>query len=229
MSRILVWDVPTRLFHWLLALSFAGAFVSGDSERWRDLHVMLGYTMIGLIGFRLVWGIFGTRYARFSAFAFGPSSVLAYLRSLLSRRPARYLGHNPAGSWAIYLMLALGIVAGVTGYAVFEDIGGEWMEALHEGAANAMLAVVAVHIAGVILGSLRHHENLVGAMVSGCKSGEPGEASGRPRRIAGAVLLGGVLAFWAGALQAPAPGDKEVHASNRERVHEAHEGERHHP
>ena len=116
-SRILVWDAPTRVFHWALALSFVGAFVTADSERLRDVHVVLGYTVFGLIAFRLIWGVVGTRYARFTSFAFGPRAVVAYLKSLLTLRPQHFLGHNPAGSIAIYALLALGLLTGLTGYA----------------------------------------------------------------------------------------------------------------
>ena len=115
--------------------------LTAESERLRDVHVVLGYTMLGLVAFRLLWGVIGTRYARFGSFAFGPRSVLAYLKSLFTRSPQHHLGHNPAGSWAIYAMLALTVLAGATGYATYNDIGGGWMEEVHEAAANAMLGV----------------------------------------------------------------------------------------
>src|SRR5512134_275572 len=138
MRKILVWDFPTRAFHWLLALSFAGAFLTAESERYRDVHVTLGYTMLGLVAFRLVWGLVGTRYARFWSFAFGPRSVLTYLKSLFTRAPQHYLGHNPAGSWAIYALLALTVLGGASGYATYEDIGGHWMGEVHEAFANLL-------------------------------------------------------------------------------------------
>ncbi|HKI65233.1 MAG TPA: cytochrome b/b6 domain-containing protein [Burkholderiales bacterium] len=180
-SRILVWDVPTRAFHWLLALSFLGAFLTAESERQRDVHVALGYAMLGLVAFRLVWGLVGTRYARFRSFAFGPKRLAAYLKSLLTLRPQHYLGHNPAGSWAIYALLALTVLSGATGYATYNDIGGGWLEELHEGVANTLLAVVIVHVAGVLVSSLLHRENLVRSMLTGYKTGDPGGArsSGR--------------------------------------------------
>ena len=109
-EHILVWDAPTRVFHWLLAASFAGAFLTADSERWRDIHVLLGYTFAGLIGFRLVWGLIGTRYARFRSFLFRPRELFEYLRSLLTRSPRHYLGHNPAGSIAVLLLLGAGVL-----------------------------------------------------------------------------------------------------------------------
>jgi cytochrome b len=169
-TRILVWDLPVRAFHWLLVLSFTGAFLTADSERLRDIHVWLGYAVLGLLAFRLVWAFVGSRYARLRSFAFGPRAVLAYLRSLLTFRPLHYTGHNPAGSWVIYLLVVLGLVTGASGYATYRDIGGEWLEDLHEGAANVMLTLVFVHIAGVLVSSLMHRENLVKAMVTGYKS-----------------------------------------------------------
>lgn len=195
-QSILVWDLPVRIFHWLLAACFVGAFATGDSERWRDIHIMLGYTMLILIAFRVLWGFAGTRYARFGSFAFGPGRVAAYLRSLLGTKPEHHIGHNPAGSWAIYLLLGLALAAGITGYAALNEFGGEWLEELHEGAANAMLAVVLAHIAGVIASSLRHRENLVAGMITGRKEGEINEGISKPRRIVAAVLLAAVIGFW---------------------------------
>lgn len=195
-TRILVWDFPTRLFHWLLAGSFAGAFLTAESEQFRDLHVLLGYTLIGLIGFRLLWGIIGTRYARFSALALSPAKVVAYLKSLFTGTPQHYVGHNPAGSWVIVGLLSLGLLAGVTGYATYNEIGGEWLEELHEGAANTMLALVAVHVLGVLVSSLLHRENLVRAMINGYKTGEPGQGVGRAHWLLGAGLLTGMVVLW---------------------------------
>lgn len=193
---ILVWDLPTRTFHWMLAACFVGAFTTGDSERWRDLHVMFGYTMLILIAFRVLWGFAGTRYARFSSFAFGPGRVSGYLRSLLGNRPEHHVGHNPAGSWAIWLLLGLALAASLTGYAAYNELGGEWLEELHEGAANAMLAVVLAHIAGVIVSSLCHRENLVAGMITGRKAGEPADGITRARPVAAALLIAAVIGFW---------------------------------
>jgi len=195
-TRVLVWDVPTRVFHWLLAGSFAGAFLTAESEMFRDVHVMLGYTVLALIGFRLVWGLIGTRYARFSSFLFSPSQVVAYLKSLVSGSPRHYVGHNPAGSWAIYGLLLLGLLSGATGYAVYNQTGNEWLEELHEAASNMMLALVVVHVAGVLVSSLLHRENLVRAMINGYKTGEAGQGVRRAHWLIGAGLLTGAVALW---------------------------------
>lgn len=196
--RILVWDLPTRVFHWLMVASFAGAFVTAESERYRDVHVALGYTVLGLVGFRLLWGLAGTRYARFSSFAFGPRRVLRYIASLLTHSPEHYVGHNPAGGWAIFALLAMALASAATGYASYEDIGGERLKELHEGISNTMLAIVAVHIAGVIASSFLHRENLARAMLDGMKQGAPEDGIRQRHRIVAILLLGAVAGLWAG-------------------------------
>lgn len=199
-KRILVWDLPTRVFHWSLALSFLGAFVTAESERLIDLHQAFGYTMLGLIVFRLLWGVVGTRYARFGEFAFGPGKVARYLASLVRGAPQRFVGHNPAGSWAIYAILALSVLAGATGWATLNDIGGHMLEELHEGIANMLLGLVFIHIGGVLVSSLLHRENLVRAMITGMKSGNPSEAIRSARPLLGLVLAAGIVAYWTGII-----------------------------
>ena len=195
-NRILVWDLPTRWFHWLLALSFAGAWLTSESERYSDLHVMLGYTLLGLIAFRLVWGFAGSRHARFTDFAYSPAKIVQYLKSLVSGRPEHYLGHNPAGAVAVFLLLALGLATGISGWLTYNEIGGEWFEDVHEFFANSMLAVVGVHIAGVIVSSLLHRENLVRAMVTGYKQGGNEAAIGGKRALSALLLVAAVAGFW---------------------------------
>ena len=217
-QRILVWDIPTRVFHWLLALSFAGAYLTAESERYRDIHVVLGYTLLGLIGFRLLWGFFGTRYAQFRSFLFSPGEIVAYLQSLFRGKPAHYVGHNPAGSMAIWLLLGLGILTGATGVMLFQDIGGEALEELHEFASNAMLAIVVIHIAGVVVSSVLHHENLVRAMITGFKSAKPEQGIRRSYLWLGVIMLAAVVAFWVGypATGLVTPGADAAHAEQHD-------------
>ena len=115
--RTLVWDAPVRVFHWLLAACFAVAWLSAESERWQLLHITAGYTMAGLVVFRILWGLVGTRHARFSDFVRGPRAVAAYLKSLLRGRPEHHAGHNPAGALAILALLALALLTVATGWA----------------------------------------------------------------------------------------------------------------
>ena len=201
-QRTLVWDLPTRAFHWLLALSFAGAYLTADSERLRDAHMLLGYTTVGLVAFRLLWGVVGTRYARFAALPLSPAAVAGYLKSLLRLSPRPYFGHNPAGSWAIVGMLALVIGLGATGWAQAVEVGPAWLEDLHEGIADALLALVVVHVAAVLLSSAVHRENLVRAMVSGYKTGQ-GPAAAGMRWFVALLLVGSIVAFWSGRIPAP--------------------------
>ncbi|RZI44533.1 cytochrome B [Herbaspirillum sp. HC18] len=194
--RILVWDVPVRVFHWLMVLSFAGAYLTAESERWRLLHVTLGYTMAGLVGFRILWGLMGTRHARFSSFVRGPKDVTRYIGSLLRGQPEHHTGHNPAGALAIVALLALTLTVAALGWATYNDLAGHWLEEAHEAAANIMLAVVGIHVAGVLVGSWMHRENLVRSMFSGRKNGLRGEGIGSAWRSVAAVMLAAVLGFW---------------------------------
>lgn len=193
---ILVWDAPVRVFHWLMVLSFVGAWLTSEGERLRLVHVTLGYTMAGLVAFRILWGLLGTRHARFSSFVRGPRAVLRYLGSLVRGRPEHHTGHNPAGAVAILLLLAMTVVVAASGWATYNDLGGEWLEEAHEAAASLMLAVVVVHVAAVALASWLHKENLVRAMISGHKPGEPRDAARGAWRSVAAVVLAGVLGFW---------------------------------
>lgn len=185
-SLVSVWDPLVRVFHWSLAAAFAIAFIVEDERL--GVHVWAGYLALGLVAFRVIWGLIGTRHARFTDFVRGPSAVLAYLRDLLSLRGKRYLGHNPAGG-AMIVLLLMGVAAtGLTGLALYgaEELSGplaaamsgvpepfaEFLEELHEVLANLTLGLVLLHVAGVLVSSLLHHENLIGAMITGRKQQE---------------------------------------------------------
>lgn len=195
-QKIRIWDAPVRVFHWLLVLCFAGAYLSAESEYWRLVHVTLGYTLGGLLVFRLVWGFVGTRYARFGNFVRGPAAVLHYLRSLRTQTPEHHLGHNPAGAVAIVLLIALGLVITATGYITYNDLGPGWMAELHDLAANTMVLVVIGHLAGVLIASLQHQENLVRAMLTGYKTGAAGQGIRRNWSVVALVIVLAVLGFW---------------------------------
>lgn len=208
-EKVLVWDMPVRLFHWLMVLCFAGAYLTAETERWRLVHVTLGYTMAGLVAFRLIWGLIGTRHARFASFVRGPAAVLRYLRSLPSGQPEHHLGHNPAGALAIMLILGLTAAVTSTGWAHFNEMGGEWLEEAHEVLANLMLIIIGVHVAGVAVSSRLHRENLVRAMITGYKSGLPQTGIQHAWVSLAVAMLLGVLAFWWQQWQhAPSPGQQ---------------------
>lgn len=202
MQRILIWDIPTRLFHWTLALSFLGTWLTTESDRWLSVHVFLGYLMLGLVGFRVIWGWLGTHYARFASFWFSPREALSYLRSVLDGTAARHIGHNPTGSIAIYLLLLLTLVVGLTG---FFTLGGEEQQGLFSGAMSlvqsrtfkklhelgawVMLLLVIGHFAGVVVESVLHRENLARSMLTGTKLAPPGAPVAQPRWLVAVLML----------------------------------------
>ena len=167
-KTIPVWDIGVRLFHWSLVASVTLSYFVISP---RDMHKFFGYTVVALVTFRLIWGLIGPKHARFSNFIPGPRKLLGYLRDIARGREERYLGHNPAGAAMIVaLLLVLGGI-GATGYMMGMDayFGEEWVEDLHKALVNGLLVLVAFHLAGVALASLRHRENLVAAMVTGRK------------------------------------------------------------
>ena len=198
MNKILVWDLPVRLGHWLMVGGFALAWATGDSEKWRLVHVFAGSTVMAVAAYRLLWGVVGSRTARFAEFVRGPGQAFAYLKSLLLARPPHYAGHNPAAGLAIVLLLGLALASGASGWLTYQEIGGEWLEEVHEFLTGLMLAVVGVHVLGVVVGSLAHRENLVWAMVTGRKLGRPEEAIAGQRFVAALMLLAwtAAAAWW---------------------------------
>jgi cytochrome b len=200
-TKARVWDIPIRLFHWALVSCFVIAWLTLDN-RYLDIHVFAGYLMGGLILFRLLWGFIGGPYARFRDFAFGWSEVRDYLKGVLNRRPPRFLGHNPAGSWTIYLLLGLGLSIVITGLLAF---GGEERQGplagllnypqgrlahdIHEWLSWLMLGMVILHLMGVLVESLLHRENLVAAMLTGFKPSAAGTISTASHWKVGAAML----------------------------------------
>lgn len=182
-DTIKVWDPLVRVFHWGLALTFLVAFVSEDELL--GAHVWAGYAALGLVGFRLLWGIVGTRHARFGDFVRGPRTVIAYLRRVVGLDAERHLGHNPAGGAMVVALLVTVALTGLSGLlllgaeqsagplaglaAGLGHSGTEMVEEAHEFLANFTLLLVLLHLAGVAVASLQHRENLVRSMFTGRK------------------------------------------------------------
>jgi cytochrome b len=167
LSRI--WDPFVRIFHWSLVASFTVAWFSARITS--DFHDWVGYIAGALVAARLVWGLVGSRYARFSQFVRPPGAVIGYLRAVVDGRERRYLGHNPAGGAMIVVVLTGMVLAVVSGWMMTTDTyyGVDWVENLHSFTVHSLAVLVALHIGGVVLASLRHRENLVAAMFSGRK------------------------------------------------------------
>lgn len=182
-SSIKVWDPFVRIFHWGLVIAFVTTYVS--EEEILGIHTLAGYVVLGLLSLRLVWGFIGTRHARFSDFTFSPASIRAFIRDTLKLRARRYIGHNPAGGAMIFLLIVSLLLTSITGMAIYaaaEQAGPlaglltnssefmkEALEETHEFFANFTLFLVFIHIAGVIVESFIHRENLAKSMITGYK------------------------------------------------------------
>jgi cytochrome b len=174
-TTVKVWDWPVRVFHWTLAASVLGAFITGENEDFERLHQTLGWVAAGLIAFRVVWGLIGTRYARFREFVRGPAQVWAYVKSLRSGQAQHFVGHNPVGAIAVIVLMVLVGLSVYTGWLLTADDAAEWLEEAHEISANTLITVVLVHVIGVLWSSRTHGENLLKAMLTGRKTA-PSEA-----------------------------------------------------
>ena len=183
-STVKVWDPLIRVFHWSLVFFFLFAFITGDD--WQALHIQAGYAVSLLIAFRLLWGLVGTRNARFLTFMKSPTAMLGYLKSLLRFKVPHYLGHNPLGAaMVVTLLLSIALVSfsgmvliagegsGPLAGTFLSSWSGDWMKEVHEFFANFTLLLVVIHISGVIFSSLLEGENLAKAMITGRKKFRP--------------------------------------------------------
>lgn len=179
-----VWDLFIRFFHWTLVLGFATAYLSGEFH-YAELHTLTGYALCLLVLARLYWGFRGSRYARFSSFVFSVEETRAYLRAMVAGHPRHYFGHNPAGALMVFALLATVASLLLTGLMTLSVIDFEGpllflanlvsdetsysIRHLHEFLPTVALVLVALHLMGVVSGSIQHKENLVRAMVTGKK------------------------------------------------------------
>jgi len=170
---VAVWDPLVRLGHWLLVACVAAAWVTRTGGH--ELHEALGYAALAIVVLRVVWGFTGPHHARFTAFVRPPAATLDYARLMLAAREPRHVGHNPLGGWMIVLLLLVITALGLSGWVYTTDAywGVKWVADLHEALSDLLLALIALHLAGVALASFRHRENLVAAMLHGRK--RPGQ------------------------------------------------------
>jgi len=169
MTATKVWDPFVRVFHWSLALlMIANAFVIDDESK---LHHWVGYTVVGLVLARILWGFIGTQYARFSSFPPSARASVEQLTDIASGRKTIHLGHTPLGALMIYNLLAAVLVICVSGYLMTTDMfwGVEWPDELHQFAVTWVEISVAAHVAAVLFESLRTKVNLPRAMITGYK------------------------------------------------------------
>lgn len=176
MRNQLVYDLPMRIFHWLFAGLFIFAFMIAktidDDSLVFSYHMLAGLLLGFTVLLRLVWGLVGTKYSRFSSFALHPKDLVAYFHGILSGDKRKWGGHNPASSWASIVMFGLALGLGVTGYLMAAG-DTENYEDIHELMANGFLVVVLMHVAGIVLHAFRHQDGIAMSMVDGAKKDIP--------------------------------------------------------
>ena len=200
MKKTLIYDFPTRIFHWLFSGLFVSAFVIAKTVEDESIifsyHMLIGLTLGFLVLLRLIWAFAGTRHAKFSDFALNPTELFQYLKGIITGDKKKWAGHNPASSWAALSMIFFALLSALTGYGMTSGAGKESLEDIHEFSANAFLVIALAHIAGVILHSIRYREILALSMVTGKKSGiSSDEAIPKTHVGVGILLLGLILAF----------------------------------
>ena len=204
-QRRLVTDAPTRMFHWLFALSFLGAYLTAEGEHWRLLHVTLGYTMAGLLAFRVLYGVFGPRTASLGLLWRKLAGAPAWLRSLPQTASLRQVnwrqGQNLLMVLAVVALLVIVVPLTLSGYATYNDwgnfLGGDWVEEVHEFLGEAILFVVLAHMGLIAVLSVLRRKNQALPMLTGRIPGPGPNLVQKNRTWLAALLLLAVLAFGA--------------------------------
>jgi len=193
MNKILVWDLPLRLFHWLLVLlvvvSVVSAKIGGNAMQ---VHMLSGYTVLALLLFRILWGFLGSTHARFASFVRGPAAVIAYLRG---RDAGQHLGHNPAGAWSVIFMLLALLLQAATGLFANDDIATEGplaklvskalsdrITGVHHFNVKLLLALIGLHLSAIVFYLFYKRENLVKPMLTGFKDAAAGAGDAAPKQ-----------------------------------------------
>lgn len=199
MNKRLVYDLPMRVVHWIFAALFIVAFLIAktvdDESAAFSYHMLAGFLLVFTVLLRILWGFVGSKYSRFSSFALYPKDLVSYFTTMLSGENRKWAGHNPASSWASLAMFGCALGLGVTGYLMASG-QKETFEDLHEIFANGFLVVVLMHVAGIILHSLRHRDGIAFSMVHGEKNDiEENDSISRSGMGVAILFVGLVIAF----------------------------------
>lgn len=199
MAKVKVWDLPIRLFHWILVACFAFLFLSGETGYLFDWHPVIGVVVLALLLFRIIWGFVGSTTARFSNFLYSPARIIAYAKTLLSRSAEPHAGHNPLGSLMVFAMLAGLLFQGFTGlfttddvlvegplYSYVDESTAEWFGSLHHQSFEILMPFVVLHIAAIIFYRVYKKANLVTPMINGYSELPEAEA-GQLKMVSGWV------------------------------------------
>lgn len=201
--RVPLWDLPVRLFHWVLAALAVFSYVTGHlAGTWLPWHMRSGYAILALLVFRLAWGLFGSETARFSHFLKGPRAAIAYARATFAGAHPHVIGHNPLGGWMVLLLLYAVLAQAVSGLFVDDEISTQGplavqvsnavvakMNALHHFNHWVIVAAVALHVIAILVYHRVLRVNLVGPMVHGMGELPPDVSPPRQASLARAILL----------------------------------------
>jgi cytochrome b len=215
----LVWDLPTRLFHWSLVVAVAGCWWTGERGP-IELHALFGYGVLALLLFRILWGVAGSETARFASFVRGPSAAVGHVRHLLRPGPLDHpVGHNPVGAWSVVLLLLVLLALAVSGLFLYDDEIfwaplNAWVSEgtedllgrLHHQAFDLLLVLVALHVAAILFYRLVKRADLLGPMVTGRAALPDGAAAPRMAGLPLALALAAVAAVAVWALVTYGPG-----------------------
>ena len=193
-KRMLVWDSPVFFTHWLLAICFLGAILTQESEKFRLVHVTMGYTMLGIVGFRVIWGFIGSKYARFTTIKPRFLRVRENIQAFLSGNKEFSIGLNAVGFVAAYILMGLVLLVSATGYLVFNEIGPGLVSEMHELVGNSVIVIVVIHVGSIVLNAVYQRLQKTNAEVA--KSLGTLTQRARPYKWVTIIILLAVICFW---------------------------------
>lgn len=193
-KRMTVWDSPVFVSHWVLAICFLGAILTQESEKYRLLHVTMGYTMLGIVAFRVIWGIVGSKYARFSTIKPRLLKAKENLLALLMGQQNVTSAINAVGFLAAYILMILVLFVAATGYLTFNEIGPELVSELHELIGNLLIGVVVAHVGSILLNSFYQYQMRVSSSTSARVQAAISKV--RTHKWVAAILLVMIVYFW---------------------------------
>lgn len=196
--KIQIWDLPTRIFHWVLVVCFVFLVFSGETGNLFEWHSTAGIIVLSLVLYRLIWGFIGSTTSRFSDFLYSPRQIIAYAKTLFSHQTVHHAGHNPVGGVMVLVMLALLLFQGGTGlfstdevlvegplYGLVSETTAELMSDLHHSSAELMIPLVILHVLAIVFYRIYKKHDLVKPMLTG-KTDFP-EAMNKPLRFTSAI------------------------------------------
>jgi len=212
-KKVLVWDLPVRLFHWSLVLMFCISWITAEmGGNAMEYHMLSGYVILGLVLFRILWGVLGSETAQFSQFTHGPISVLKYTLGLFKTEYKTEIGHTPLGGWSVIVLLLVLATQAISGLFANDDIANEgplyhlvrkatsnFLSVVHQYTSKVLLGLVALHLVAIIFYRMIHHDNLLKPMITGYKVADASSIEPKQYNVFFAIVLALITAgtvYW---------------------------------